>query len=296
MKQEKLNSKHIDQEDETPIADFTKLTATFGSLILDKAFLVLLIGAIGYFLGWRFLYTYYGSFGLDASFFYLTPTDVVEAGWRSFLIMAVFLILAAVIYTSGKHICLQQIRIKGWHFALRLFIIVLIISILLLVVSIYMLFIWGTYLIIDFFILTIFTLAAFWITHIIGESLHETFKSNEKKWDLRSKFFTMVYPSPLLWLVTIIIGFIFLLAFLSSYNAALYATRDRGIDSTLQIATLYVKEELEIPDGQMLKNGVWMYDNLRFLLKADTTYFVFRLDEVTSNITTLYGISEEKLI
>jgi hypothetical protein len=189
MKQEKLNSKHIDQEDETPIADFTKLTATFGSLILDKAFLVLLIGAIGYFLGWRFLYTYYGSFGLDASFFHFTPTDVVEAGWRSFLIMAGFIVIAAFIYTAGKQICLQNIRVKGWLFVLRLFIIILIISILLLLISIYMLFIWGTYLIQNFFIWTILTLAAFWIAHIIGESAGFKYKN---LYDSLSLTFTLV--------------------------------------------------------------------------------------------------------
>jgi hypothetical protein len=83
---------------------------------------------------------------------------------------------------------------------------------------------------------------------------------------------------------------------MSSYNAAIYATRDRGVDSTLQIATFYVNEELEIPDGQRVKENVWMYDNLRFLIKVDTNYFVFRIDEVKSNITTLYGISEDKLV
>jgi hypothetical protein len=136
----------------------------------------------------------------------------------------------------------------------------------------------------------------FWITYIVGESIYESLKPDQNNRSPSFKLFKILFPSPFLWLVFISLGFIFLMMFLSSYTAALYARRDKSNDSTLQIASFHVNEELEIPGGQPLRDNEWTYDNLRLLIKVDDTFFVFRLDEVKNNITTLYGIPKEKVI
>lgn len=277
--------------------NLTKYITSFGVFILDNAFLAIFIGAIGYFLGWRFLYTYYGSFGLDASFFHFTPTEVISAGWRSFLLMGVFIIIAAFLYIAGKQLSNYVLIKKGWRFTCRIFNLALLVFLVILFI-LWDLFYnsWGTYLIKDFFIWSSVLLVILWISYVIGESLFMIEKSEEDNKSANAKYFRIFFPSPFLWLVSVSLGFIILMMFLSSYNAALYARRDKGAGSTLQIASFYVSGELDISDGRFIGNDIWNYDDLRFLTKADDTYFVFRIDEVVNNITTLYAIPADRVV
>lgn len=271
----------------------------FRSVLSAKGMLVpaVVLGGIGYFLGWRFLFSYYGGFGLDPAFFSFSPTEVVSAGWRMYILITALVILAAFLLAVCQKVMQYLLRKQGLRFIISIFFVFLVAGIALVIYVVYQFFfVWGAHSTNTFYIWAFVSLMCLWIAFIFGQRIHAVFKTKTSQTDLLFAAFRIAFPTPPLWLAIICLGFIITMAFFSGWNGLAYSKRDLGVGSRLQIATLYVSEQLDIPNGQLVRDGVWLYDDLRFIFKTDDIYFLFRLEEVNDDIATLYAIPKKHVL
>jgi hypothetical protein len=273
----------------------SSILETVGSFFSAKGLIIATAGVIGYFLGWRFLYAYYGDFGLDSIFFSFSPPDVISSGWRIYVIIAVLAVGAAALLETIRSVIKHLLDKQQIRQAIYLFFVFFIFGAILVSLVIYcFIFIYASHISLNFYVLAFAGLACLWVAFGAGEKLHEMKQKENNLW--YQKAFRFLFPNPILWLTTISIGCVITLAFFSSWFGLTYSKRDQSEASRLQIAKICVDRQLSIPDGQSVNQDEWCYSNLRFLYEADNTYFVFRTSEVSFDATTLYAIPQDSVV
>jgi hypothetical protein len=264
----------------------------------DKAILAIVLGAIGYFFGWRFLFSYYGGFGLDPAFFSFSPIDVISAGWRIYVFVAGVILGAVTTLQIGKTIVQYQLALNRVKPVLVFFALFLLIGVLFGLYLLYrFFFIMGAHSTLEFYLVAAVTLICIWISYVIGETVYTYL---QKPRAIGSSFFfwlyKLVFPNPFIWFMGVAILFIGITAYFSSYVGALNNNRDKAEGSRLQLVEVYSSTELDIPNGQLIRPGTWLYEDLRFVYKTEDIYFVFRLAEVQDGIVTLYAIPRSAVL
>lgn len=273
----------------------SSILETVGTFFSSKGLIVVTAGGIGYFLGWRFLYAYYGDFGLDPIFFSFSPADVISSGWRIYVIIALLAAGVAVLLEIIRYFAKNLLDKQRVNQVFYLFISFFILGTIIISLVIYrFVFVYASHISLDFYILAFSGLACLWLSFGAGEKLYGLSQKENKAWN--QKVFRVIFPSPILWLTIISIGCIITLAFFSSWLGLTYSKRDQSDTSRLQIAKICVDKQLAIPDGQLVNQNEWCYSDLRFLYEADKTYFVFRTSEVLFDATTLYAIPQDSVI
>jgi len=267
-----------------------------GKVVLDKAILAVILGAVGYILGWRFLSAYYSSFGIDETLFSFSPTFIVSAGWRIYILVTVLVSIFAAILVITRKITDFILLRRGGRLLTVLFFVSLLAGIVLLLFSLNSLWARGTYLFKEFFFLATASLLLFWIAFIFAQSIQRLIHEKRSRLSTSLIFFSLFYPSPLIWSAGLFVHFIFLIMFLSTYNGIIYARGDKGPNSSLPLAQFYSDRKLSIPFGNQVSQDVWYYNDLRYLYKTDEVYFFLRLTEVQNNAPTLYAIPKERII
>jgi hypothetical protein len=265
-----------------------------GVFFSNKGLIIATAGVIGYFLGWRYLYAYYGDFGLDPIFFSFSPTDVISSGWRIYVVIAMLIVGAAILLQAIQALVVSFLDKQRTRPAVFLFIAFLISGVTLISLVIYrFIFIYASHISLNFYMLAFAGLACLWVAFGAGEKLQE-FDRYDDSGD--QKILRFLFPSPILWLTMISIGCVITLAFFSSWLGLTYSKRDQSEASRLQITRICVNRQLSIPDGQSANESEWCYANLRFLYEADNTYFVFRPSEVAFDASTLYAIPKDSVV
>jgi len=273
----------------------SSILETVGAFFSTKGLIIVTAGGIGYFLGWRFLYAYYGDFGLDPIFFSFSPTDVISSGWRVYVIIAALAVVEAVLLETARYFVKSLLDKRHVRQAIYLFLTFLTFGVILISLVIYrFIFIYASHISLSFYVLAFAGLSCLWLSFGTGEKLHELNQKENKSW--LQNFFRLLFPSPILWLTIISLGCVITLAFFSSWLGLTYSKRDQSDVSRLQIAKICVDKQLSIPDGQLVNTEEWCYSNLRFLYEADKTYFVFRTSEVSFDATTLYAIPQDSVV
>ena len=269
---------------------------TVRTVLSAKGILAVVFAAIGYFLGWRFLFSYYGGLGLDPSFFTFAPTDVIFAGWRLYMLIAVLVIVAALSIAPIQKIFQIVATRSGLPPLIRVFYVLVVIGLALMIWCGYQaLFVLGAHHTLSFFVWSFATLAILWIALVLGERIYSEVKIARSQ-HLPSTLFRVLFASPLTWLTIVGVWLIVTMTYFSSWNGWLYSRRDRDMESRLQIVSLYVDRELDISNGQVVRQGVWLYDELRFVFKTDDTFFAFRPEEVQDGIVKLYAVPREHIV
>ena len=265
------------------------------SIDASKSLIAIVLGAVAYFLGWRFLFSYYAGFGLDSALFTVSPTDVIFAGWRIYFLLAGLLTLAILIWfvcrNLSQHLA-QKLRLKS---LVPIFYVILAAGMTLgaYVAYQFVTFYLGTSVATFRFYLTAFaTIALLWIAFALGTHIHRTTRSTTSH-DSAYTLFHMLFSFPFVWLVGISLVTIITLALFSSQTGTIYSARDRGEGGLLSRAAFYVDQQLDIPDGHEVRPGVWRYGNLRLVTKTDDTYFVFR---PAGAVNDLYAIRKDHVI
>jgi hypothetical protein len=274
--------------------DASPVTATISSTLLNTGISAVVLGTIGYFLGYRYISWYYTAFGLSPAFFSFSPTDIIFAAWRIYLLFAILLVLASFAYILCQALTDYLVRKRGLNFVTSFYFLLLLAGIGALM------YVWyqyqlatGANLELGFYIWPFAGLTLLWMSFAVGKHIHALVKMETYQGTPLVGVYKIVFPTPWLWLGIICLASIFFAAIYTSFTAYSDSKRDQGSDSRLQQATLYTTEQLNIPSGQQTSSNTWVYDDLRFLFKSDGTYFVFRTSEVIGNIPTVYAVPEK---
>jgi hypothetical protein len=281
------------KEDKSSASPFLE---TIGAVFSPEGILVptVVLGAIGYFLGWRYLFSYYGSFGLDTSLFSFSPTEVISAGWRIYLVIAVLVLWGAGLLMLGNYLSKYLARKEKSHYLLAAFFVTTVVAALLLGYVVYQfVFVWGAHSTLWFYVWAFAALSFLWVLVVLGVNISAAHGADKEDARTLPAAFRVVFASPSLWLGILGLGLVVVLAWFASWLALRASVRDRSDESRLPIASFYVSEELGIPDGHLVQDGVWLYDDLRLVLKSDDTYFAFDPSQVRNDIATVYGIPQE---
>ena len=263
-----------------------------------KGLLAVFLSAVAYFLGWRFLFTYYEGFGLSSTLFSLTPTDVILSGWRIYAIFASLLILAIMNWTFSQGVSKYVIRERGIRSAIRVtyaFLLIGSVATIFIFWQVVKFFFFGTRNDLVFYVSGITCVGFFWVALAFGRYTDTSISQSRVKIQVPA-LFKVIFSHSRLWLATVCLGAVLMLAFLSSGIGGYYSSRDRHIGSRLPIVSLYSTKELNIPNSQQIQNGIWQYNDLRLVAKTSDTYFVFRLNEVIDDVAIVYAIPNDQIV
>jgi hypothetical protein len=250
-------------------------------------------GALRYFWGWRYVFSYYAAFGLDPIFFSFSPTDIIFSGWRVYMIALCLAVGAIFLLSLFQNNIYGNITIKNIKQAMVLFFIALEISLALLTFEAYeYIYVFGAHSTSRYFFWAFIMLFFLSITFLIG---HGIFKSKIillAKSSPLIEVFRWIYPSSEIWGTALVLVFVFVLSAFASWDGLVYSKRDQGNGSRLQIATVYLNKPLVITGIQATHSGTWLVDDLRILFKTEDMYFFFHTTEVEQNdgVPIIYAI------
>lgn len=266
--------------------------------ILDKGLFVVIAGAIGYFLGWRYLYSYFGAFGLDPSLLIFSPTEIISAGWRMYVAIATALLLGAVAFLASRRLSRYWCDQRYCRRAVILFLVSLLAGVLLLAVITFLIFFGpGVHIYLWFHVLTFIGILFVWLAFAfaIGIQSSDHFQQYTSR-QIRSLVDWLMFDYRL-WTAAILLYLTVALALFSGWIGFTYSLRDRSSASRLQAVTIFSNEELDMPAGTEIRSGVWAYDKLRLLYRSTELNVVFRLSEIgPNNETTLYLIPNSAVV
>lgn len=263
-----------------------------------KGLLAVFLSAVAYFLGWRFLFTYYEGFGLSSTLFSLTPTDVILSGWRIYAIFAILLLLAIMSWRVSQDVSKYVIRESGLRSAIKVTYALLLIGSVATIFSFWQIvqfFFFGTRNELIFYVSGTACIGFFWAALAFGRYTDTSISQSRVRIQVPT-LFKVIFTHSRLWLATLCLGAVLILAFFSSGIGGYYSSRDRHIGSRLPVVSLYTTKELNIPNSQQIQNGIWQYNDLRLVAKTNDTYFVFRLNEVVNDIAIVYAIPKDQLV
>jgi hypothetical protein len=291
MKQDNKQEKDkTEQEDERTAKDILRSILSIPSLI------AIIFGALLYFWGWRYIFSYYASFGLDPIFFSFSPTDIIFSGWRVYVVVLGLVALGIFILISFENNFPARIPQKEINKTVALFWLTLALSFVLAVFEIIQyLFVFGAHSTYEYFIWAFFMLFFLYLSVLVGYKIYNSNLIFTTKSPLFIKLFRWIFPSPEIWILFFALIFTFVLSAFSSWEGLVFSKRDQGNNSRLQIATVYLNKPLEISGIQPVSSGTWLVDDLRILFKTQEMYFFFRTEEVDLNdgVPIIYAIPRE---
>jgi hypothetical protein len=283
-----INARKINHQNSVP--------KTFEKYIPAIGVMIGILVTLGYFFGWRYMFSYYSGFGIDPIYFKFPPTDIFYNGWRIYLFIFCSAIISIYLFIVVKDRANDLIQKEKYNLLAIVFILFSSFGIL----SAGLLFagwltLWGFHAGIYFYILG-YSAYGFLLTAL---SLGSVISSKPVIYSLRKpKFFTLfklIYPNPQLWLVFLFVFYFFMTTYFSGWNGTRNYLRDSGEYSRLQILNLYTNHPVNISGGTKVRDRLWMYSDLRLVYMTDHYYFVFKPEEVQRSIVKLHVIPNDTI-
>lgn len=279
-------------------SDDSNSTSVLRSIFSATSVIAIIFGALLYFWGWRYIFSYYASFGLDPIFFSFSPTDIIFSGWRVYVVVLGLIALGAFILISFQNNLSEKVSPQDIKRTITLFWVTLGLSFVLATFEMYQYFyIFGAHSTHQYFIWAFFMLFFMYLSVLVGHRIYKSKIIPTTRSSFTTRLFQWIFPSPEIWVLFLALVFTFVLSVFSSWEGLIFSKRDQGNGSRLQIATVYLNKPLVIPGIQSVSSETWAVDNLRILFKTEDMYFFFRTEEVEQNdgVPIIYAIPKDSV-
>lgn len=266
------------------------------SIFSNSTVIAVIFSALLYFWGWRYIFSYYASFGLDPIFFSFSPMDIIFSGWRVYVYVLSLVTVAIFLLTLFRKNVYGRITTKDIKYSLRLFFIIFEISLALIAFEAYQYFyVFGAHSTSRYFFWAFVMLLFLYVSFLIGYGIYQFETTPSMTSSPLLTVFRWLFPSPEIWSVGLLLVFVFVFSAFSSFEGLVYSKRDQGSGSRLQIATVYLNKPLAISGAQPIQLETWVVDDLRILFKTEDMYFFFRTEEVERNdgVPIIYAVPKE---